>query len=114
MKTNLRKWFLQGAENDKYYLELSLKDRYYYQIGQKLFLTGFFIKHNLSSFTEGKTGRDYVQGVVNRGKWLRKNHYFRSSPFNVIDFTIMLPKMISTGPDPASRILVKKLIGKGV
>jgi hypothetical protein len=107
---NIKQWFLQGSENDNYYLSLSIKDRYFYQIGQKLFFSSFYNKYNLNSFTENKVGKEYVNGVISRGKWLRKNHPFRSHILNIIDFIFTIHKMIGTGPDPASRIIVKRII----
>lgn len=107
---NIKKWWLQGSENDKYYLELTTLDRYYYQIGLKLFTNKFWCRNNLGEFTENKTGREYIQGVVSRGKWLRKNFPFRSSPFNMFDFFVMIPKMLGTGPDAESRILLNKVV----
>jgi hypothetical protein len=110
MIKKLKKWFMQGSENDKYYVTLSVKDKYYYQIGLKLFISKFWYRNNLNKFTDNKTGKDYVQGIVDRGKWLRKKFYWRSSIFNMIDFYIMIPKMIGTGPDPESRIIILKII----
>jgi hypothetical protein len=77
-----------------------------------IFSKGFWDKHaeKLDSFTSGKTGIDYVKGVVERGRWLKDNHPIRSARLNIIDFFQGIKYTISSGPDPASRQIIKTII----
>jgi hypothetical protein len=50
---------------------------------------------------------DYVKGVVERGMWLKENYPIRSSSANIIDFIMGIGKTIGSGPDPASRQIIK-------
>ncbi len=101
----VKSWIMQGAESDKYYNELSRAEKLLYMRGQKTFSGGFWKKNKdvLEAFTAGKTGRELVQGIVERGKWLKKFHPIRSSSLNIIDFFRGIGTTISSGPDPASR-----------
>ena len=79
--------------------------------GQKTFSGGFYERHGatLEGFVAGKSGREYVQGIVERGLWLKANHPLRSSSLNFIDFFRGIGKTIGTDPDPASRRILRLL-----
>lgn len=104
-------WINKGSENDEYYKSLSRADKLNYMRGQKTFSKGFYDKHRevLDSFTAGKAGNELVDGIIARGKWLKANHPIRSSSLNIIDFFRGIGTTISSGPDPASRKILKWL-----
>jgi hypothetical protein len=103
----------RGAENDQAYFELSAEEQSLYRRGQKTFSEAFYEQHRakLEGFTEGKTGMEYVRGVVERGRWLKENHPYRSSAVNFVDTFRGANKTWSTGPDPELRRAINKLLG---
>jgi len=98
------RWVMRGAENDAIYMSLSPEAQKLYRLGQKTWSPWFWRANNLDRFTAEKTGRDFVAGVIQRGRWIEGNV---SAPVRIIrmpwHLTTGLPTTLSTGPTPEVR-----------
>ena len=106
-----RDWIRKGEENDVHYDNLSALDKFFYDIGQRTFPGKKYeaMKEELEAHVAGKTGEEYVKGVVERGKMLFSK-YPIGSIFNVADFFGGIKHTIGTGPTPQLRKVLKFLL----
>jgi hypothetical protein len=109
-------WLMLGAEYDKYYFMLSSGNQYYYMLGQMTFSSATWfttVSTARAAFYAGKIGpAGYVFATVMFGRWVQTTFPFRSIPFlNIVEFFTGIWKTLGTGPDPASRTLIRWLLG---
>ena len=110
---NFERWVHRGSEYDEFFFKKDYAERMLYFRGQKTFGRRFWTKNKniLESFTSGKRGSDYVEGVIKRGRYLKANHPIISSSANIIPFLRGIDITLSTGPDPMTRKLLMKMTG---
>jgi RHS repeat-associated protein len=112
---SFQKWLARGSENDSFFFSLARSEQRLFARGQKTFSPWFWARHaeQLESFTRGKSGEQFVRGIVERGRFLKSAHPIRSSWWNVLDLALGIPTTLKTGPDPAARRVVSWIL-KGI
>ena len=118
LRDRIRRWVDKGVENDKYMSALSKGDRKLYTRGQQTFTNEFWNKYGLDIFTEGKTGKELVEGVVERGRFLKEHFPLRSSAGRIIHpmlpFDLLnLRSTWGSGLDTSGRNLLNRLFRPG-
>jgi hypothetical protein len=92
----IKAWYMQGSENDAAWMKMSLKDRYFFEIGQKSMHKDKFAKF------------EHIENIVERGKAIVQQEKLYGMGLNSVNIRLGLGETFKYGPTPGIRWAVKR------